>query len=108
MNGERGRVNGGPIWVVGTVGGSALIAVGTLIFNQFSAVSQQSAIAIDVARQHGQEINLLRGELASLRNEVLGRTGNRYTAIDAQRDAAHYERELTRLDRRLKALESER
>ena len=107
MNGvERTKPNG-TVWVIGTISGSAILALATLMFNLFNSVARDAQISLDVAAQHGDEINQIRGEISALRNEVLGRTGNRYTAIDAQRDAAHYERELARINRRLSEMESE-
>jgi hypothetical protein len=66
----------------------------------YMAVANDARIAITVAEQHGQEILLIRGEIASLREEMRGRTVDRYTA----RDHEAYERYM---EQRLKELEED-
>ena len=65
--------------LVGFLAGTGIIGV---IAAGMMAVANDARIAINVAEQHGQEILILRGEVASLREEMVSRTRDRYTAND--------------------------
>lgn len=76
------------------------------------ACFDNSRIAIDVAAQHGEEFNTLRGEVERARDvitdvhrELVERTVDRYTQTQANRDKQRHEEEHRALERRLEALE---
>ena len=69
------------------------------------SIANDAKIAIQVAEQHGQELLLLRGELISLRTEMLERTQNRYTSEDAEQHEKYIELALSSLERRVEQLE---
>ena len=50
------------------------------------SVAKDAQISIEVAKQHGQELLLIRGEIEGLRKEITARTHSRYTSEDAARD----------------------
>lgn len=80
--------------VIASTGIFGVIAAGYL------AVANDARTALNVAEQHGQEILLIRGEIAALREEMRIRTLDRYTA----KDAAAYEKYV---EQRLKEIEKD-
>ena len=68
------------------------------------AVSNDARIAINIAEQHGEELLLIRGELAAVRNEMLERTQMRYTSRDALQHEKYVERRLNEIEKKLDAL----
>lgn len=78
--------------IIASTGILGVIATG------YMAVANDARTAISVAEQHGQELLLIRGEIASLREELRSRTVDRYTS----RDHAAYERLM---DQQLERLE---
>jgi hypothetical protein len=65
------------------------------------AIANDARIAIRVAEQHGEELLLIRGELTSLRVEMLERTKARYTAIDAERHERYVLQRIEALEKQL-------
>ena len=58
------------------------------------SVASDARIAIQVAEQHGQELLMIRGEISSLRQEIVARTQNRFT----RQDGVYLAKELERLE----------
>jgi len=79
-------------WVLSGTGGLALLTAFLL------TISNNASIALDVARQHGEELNEIRILQQAFRTELMDRTADRYTAIDAARDMAFLERRLQELE----------
>jgi hypothetical protein len=73
----------GSLWKIMAAVGGGLCTI-ALAFAVTTAKNAQ--IALEVAAQHGEEIQMIRGELSSLRIEMASRTADRYTARDAERD----------------------
>lgn len=57
-------------------------------------VSKDAAISLDVARQHGEELLIVKGEMLMLKQDVRDRTQLRYTSKDAARDALYLQRDI--------------
>ena len=68
------------------------------------AVANDARIAISVAEQHGQELLMIRGELAAVRTEMMQRTQFRYTSRDAEQHEKYVERRLNEIEKKLDAL----
>ena len=85
--------------IVLPIGALALLA--TIVMT----VHKDAGIALDVARQHGQELLLLRGEINILKEEILDRTRLRYTSKDAEKDHANHLYRIQALERRVDQLE---
>ena len=60
-------------------------------------IARDAQIAISVAEQHGQELLMIRGEISSLRLEMVERTQDRFTAQDGR----YLEQELRRIEQDL-------
>lgn len=58
------------------------------------SVASDARIAIQIAEQHGQELLMVRGEISSLRQEIVTRTQNRFT----RQDGVYLAKELERLE----------
>lgn len=71
----------------------ALTLLGALMLS----VSNEAAVALKLAEQHGESILLLREEVRLLRNEVQDRTIDRYTSKDAARDLAYIREDINEL-----------
>lgn len=82
-------------WVLSGTGGLALLSAFLL------TISNNASIALDVARQHGEELNELRIFQSSIRQELNERTQDRYTALEASRDMAFIERRLKEIESKL-------
>ena len=80
-----------------------LISTGILgvLSSGMLAIANDAKIAIRVAEQHGEELLLIRGELNSLRVEMLERTKSRYTAIDAERHERYVIQRIEALEKQL-------
>ena len=74
----------------------ALSVLGALVL----LVQKDAAIALDVARQHGEELLLMHREITLLKEEK--RKGERYTAEDAEKDFRYLQRDI---DMRIKVIE---
>jgi hypothetical protein len=81
--------------VLATIGGGLCSIALAFAVN----TAKDAQIAIDIAAQHGAELNVIRGELASLRQEVVSRTHDRYTSRDAERDREYLLERVNRLER---------
>jgi len=57
-------------------------------------VAKDAQIAIEVAKQHGQELLILHAKVQTLEDDVKARTQNRYTSKDASRDIGYLRRDL--------------
>jgi len=68
------------------------------------AVAQSASVALDVAEQHGNELLMIRGEMAALRKELMERTDNRYTSRDAASHEKYAERRFDEIEKRLAEL----
>jgi len=64
-----------------------------------------SSTAVDVAVQHGQELDKIRGRIADFEAELIRRTAERWTRSDHLRFEQEYGRLENTQDRRLDALE---
>jgi len=73
-------------------GGTSLVAVMMLLVNLFIGVSKDAQIAIEVAKQHGQELLEVRAELSLVRSELRTATRDRYYRQEAERELARLER----------------
>jgi hypothetical protein len=71
------------------------------------AVANDARIAISVAEQHGQELLLVRGEISSIRVEMVERTAVRYTSRDAAAHEKYVERRFNELEKKLDKLEAD-
>lgn len=69
------------------------------------SIANDAQIAIQVAKQHGEELLLIRGELSALRTEMLERTANRYTALDAARHEKFVEQQIAYIEEQLDRME---
>jgi hypothetical protein len=79
----------------------ALTLLGALMLS----VSNEAAIGLKLAEQHGESILLLREEVRLLRLEVKDRTINRYTSKDAERDLSYIRQDILDLKQAVRALE---
>ena len=77
-----------PRWIVG--GGSVIAVV--LTFSITTAKDAQ--IALDIARQHGEELLILSQEIHRMQGDLYERTKNRYTSKDAERDIGYLRRDI--------------
>ena len=64
-------------------------------------VSKDARIALDVAAQHGEELLMIRGELAQLRQDMLDRTVSRYTAEEQEQFSRYLESRLDAIEKQL-------
>lgn len=82
-------------------------AIVTVVIAAGISLSNQSAIAISVAEQHGSELELLRrdysalrGELVSLREDLRTRMDDRFKGADARAMEARLMNRIERLERK--------
>lgn len=89
------RSGNGTLWklAAGLAGG-----IGSIFFAFAVNLSKDAQIALDVAKQHGEELLLLNSEIKALRIEISQRTHMRYTSDDAQRDMKYVERRLGQIE----------
>lgn len=66
------------------------------------SVSNEAAIGLKLAEQHGESILLLREEVRLLRLELKERTHDRYTSDDAERDLNYIRRDIAELKEAIK------
>jgi hypothetical protein len=59
--------------------------------------ANDASIAVQVAAQHGEELLLIKGEIAALRIEMIERTKERFTSTDGR----YLEQELRRIEEEL-------
>jgi len=78
----------------------ALTLLGALMLS----VSNEAAIGLKLAEQHGESILLLREEVRMLRVELKDGTQLRYTSSDAQRDLQYIQRDIAELKKTMKEL----
>ena len=76
----------------------ALTLLGALMLS----VSNEAAIGLKLAEQHGRSILLLREEVRLLREELKDSAHTRYTSADAQRDLRYIQRDINELKQALK------
>jgi hypothetical protein len=84
--------------VIASLAGTGVLGV---IAAGMLAVANDARIAINVAEQHGQELLMIRGELASVRTEMMQRTEDRYTSRDADQHEKYMERRLNEIEKKL-------
>jgi hypothetical protein len=75
-------------WVLG--GGSIV----TIVLAFGLTVSKDATIALDVAKQHGEEILQLNQRILHLEGELRQRTQLRYTSLDAAKDFKYIQRDI--------------
>ena len=88
--------------VKATIGIALPLGALTLLGSLMLVVQKDAAVALDIARQHGQEFNILRAEIALLKQDMRERTQNRYTSGDAAKDLRYIERRFTELESKIK------
>ena len=71
----------------------ALTLLGALMLS----VSNEAAVGLKLAEQHGESILLLREEVRLLRLEIKDRTDDRYTTSDAERDLQYIRQEIAEI-----------
>jgi hypothetical protein len=71
----------------------ALTLLGALMLS----VSNEAAVGLKLAEQHGESILLLREEVRLLRLEIKERTNDRYTNKDAERDLNYIRQEIAEM-----------
>ena len=76
----------------------ALTLLGALMLS----VSNEAAIGLKLAEQHGSSILLLREEVRLLREELKDSAHTRYTSAHAQRDLGYIQRDINELKQALK------
>lgn len=84
-------------WLIGISGTSLFGIMVAFILN----INASASIALDVAAQHGKEINQLRIVQEAIRLEMHDRTRDRYTNTDAGRDLDFIERRLEEIERKI-------
>lgn len=80
--------------------GGSVLALLTLVLNLFVNVQKDAQIALDVAKQHGQELLEIRAEISLLRSDLRENTRDRYHREEAERDMAFLERRIEALEER--------
>lgn len=88
-------------WLVTGSGIIGVIAAGIV------SIASDARIAIEVAKQHGEEILMIRGEISAIREELKDRTLDRYTGADAKRFEQYLNRRLNAIEEQLDRLENE-
>lgn len=88
MKGENGDAT---LKVITAIAGSGILGV---FAAGMISIANDAKIAIKVAEQHGQELLLMRGEVSSLRLEMMERTKDRFTAADGR----YLEQQLRRIE----------
>lgn len=88
--------------VIVTLAGTGILGV---ISAGMMAIANDARVAISVAEQHGQELLMLRGELNSIRNEMVERTAARYTTRDHEAYEKYVDRRFAEMESALKRLE---
>jgi len=76
----------------------ALTLLGALMLS----VSNEAAVGLKLAEQHGESILLLREEVRLLRSEIKEDTSNRYTNADAERDLNYIRRDIAEMKQTIK------
>ena len=95
---EEGNTSKATIAFLASTGLLGVLAAG------YMSIANDARIAINVAEQHGQEILEIRGEITSLRMEVLARTRERYTQSDHAAYDRYIEQRLGEIEKDLEAL----
>jgi len=57
-------------------------------------VGKDATVALEVAKQHGQELLLVNGRIGLLEEEVKDRTRLRYTSTDAAKDLRYLQKDV--------------
>ena len=102
MTNENGNGSMNAARTIGALVGTGVLGV---IAAGMLAVANDARIAISVAEQHGEEILLIRGEMVSMRVELLQRTQARYTSHDAEQHEKYVTRRLDEIDKKLDDLQ---
>jgi len=76
----------------------ALTLLGALILS----VSNEAAVGLKLAEQHGESILLIREEVKLLRSEIKNNSIDQYTNKDAERDLGYIQRDITELKQVIK------
>ena len=88
--------------IVAALAGTGMLGV---VAAGMLAVANDARIAISVAEQHGNELLMIRGELASVRKEMIARTEDRFTNRDGLALEKYMERRFTEIEEKLDELE---
>ena len=86
--------------VLAGFGGGGLLALMTVVLNMFVSVQKDAEIALDVARQHGQELLEVRAELTAIRQTLERKTVDRYYRQEAEREHTRLEQRLSKVEER--------
>lgn len=78
--------------------GGGILALLTVALNMFVSVQKDAEIALDVARQHGQELLEIRAEIAAIRTTIERKTVDRYYRQEAEREHNRLEERLDRVE----------
>ena len=81
------------------ISNGVVLAVGTIMVTLFLNVQASSSIALDVVKQHGEELLGLRQEISLLRDAMRDQTEDRYKGKDAERDMTYIQRRLDALEK---------
>ena len=76
----------------------ALTLLGALMLS----VSNEAAVGLKLAEQHGESILLLREEVRLLRLEIKEKTFDRYTNKDAERDLGYIRQDIAEIKQAIK------
>jgi hypothetical protein len=99
-NGRNVPASNGHNWLGRWVLGGGSIVTIALAFGL--TVSKDATIALDVAKQHGQEILQLNQRILHLEGELRQRTQLRYTSVDAEKDFKYVQRDIDACKEHLK------
>lgn len=88
-------------WLAGISTGGASLMLAFAV-----NVAKDAQIALDVAKQHGEELLMIRGEIQHMQSELMDRTQKRYTSDDAAKDLKYVERWLVDLENKIEDCES--
>lgn len=100
---EKGELNGNKT-ILSALAGTGVI--GLLIAGAMD-IRSDATIALSVVEQHGQELLMIRGEVASIRQELNNRTLDRYTGKDGARFEQYVNKRLDALEKQLDRLDQE-
>jgi hypothetical protein len=70
----------------------------------YMSIANDARVAINIAEQHDQEMLEIRGDIRSLRMEIINRTDQRYTQTDHQAYDRYIEQRLGEIEKDLEAL----
>ena len=84
------------------LGGLSVGGVASVVLAFSINTAKDAQIALEVAKQHGDELLILRSEINDLEQEMKIKTRLRYTSEDATEDRVYIYRDMSRLEAMLK------